>query len=84
MKRLVLSSMLLFSLALPGAGALAMQEATLAENILTTNLSDKEAEPASEPTHALPEISIVDLSLFGVISLGIIGLFWIRRHTSEL
>jgi hypothetical protein len=25
-----------------------------------------------------------DLSIFGVISLGIIGLFWIRRHTSEL
>ena len=25
-----------------------------------------------------------DLSIFGVISLGIIGLFWIRRHISEL
>ena len=28
--------------------------------------------------------SALDLSLFGVISLGIIGLFWIRRHTSQL
>ena len=29
-------------------------------------------------------ISAQDLYLFGVISLGVIGLFWIRRHTSEL
>lgn len=29
-------------------------------------------------------VSALDISLFGVISLGIIGLFWIRRHTSEL
>ena len=28
--------------------------------------------------------SALDLSLFGVITLGVIGLFWIRRHTSEL
>ena len=84
MKRLILSSIFLFSLALPGAGALAMQETSLAENILTTNLPDKEAEPATEPARALPEVSTADLSLFGVISLGIIGLFWIRRHTSEL
>lgn len=28
--------------------------------------------------------SIQDLSLFGVLGLGIIGLLWIRRHTSEL
>jgi hypothetical protein len=28
--------------------------------------------------------SALDLSLFGVITLGVVGLFWIRRHTSEL
>lgn len=31
-----------------------------------------------------PNASALDLSLFGVISLGVIGLLWIRRHTSEL
>ena len=81
--------MLFFSLALPGMAALAMQEATLAEtvladNLLTNNLPENDAEPAIEATRALPEVSIVDLSLFGVIALGIIGLLWIRRHTSEL
>jgi hypothetical protein len=28
--------------------------------------------------------SMQDLSLFGILGLGIIGLLWIRRHTSEL
>jgi len=36
-----------------------------------------------QPTHASSP-SIQDLSLFGVLGLGIIGLLWIRRHTSEL
>jgi hypothetical protein len=31
-----------------------------------------------------PVVSALDLSLFGIISLGVLGLFWIRRHTSEL
>jgi hypothetical protein len=28
--------------------------------------------------------SVQDLSIFGVISLGILGLLWVRRHTTEL
>ena len=28
--------------------------------------------------------SVQDLSIFGVISLGIMGLIWVRRHTTEL
>jgi len=28
--------------------------------------------------------SVQDLSIFGVISLGIMGLVWVRRHTAEL
>jgi len=28
--------------------------------------------------------SVQDLSIFGVISLGIMGLLWVRRHTTEL
>jgi hypothetical protein len=31
-----------------------------------------------------PVTSAHDLSLFGILALGIIGLFWVRRHTSEL
>lgn len=45
---------------------------------LTNNLSPIDAK--TTPIVASPQ----DLSIFGVISLGIIGLFWIRRHTSEL
>jgi len=36
-----------------------------------------------EPLEA-PGVSLPDLSLLGTIALGVIGLFWIRRHTSEL
>ena len=28
--------------------------------------------------------SVQDLSIFGVISLGILGMLWVRRHTTEL
>ncbi|HEY5646529.1 MAG TPA: hypothetical protein VIS76_11330 [Pseudomonadales bacterium] len=36
-------------------------------------------DSAGEKTAALPR-----LSLLGMMLLGVIGLFWIRRHTSEL
>jgi hypothetical protein len=50
----------------------------LAAPILANNLPN--IAENTKPSTA----SAQDLSLFGVISLGIIGLFWIRRHTSEL
>ncbi|MGE0625342.1 MAG: hypothetical protein AB7I04_07515 [Pseudomonadales bacterium] len=52
------------------------------DDILSKNLPVTE-EVAAEPADA-PSASLLDLSLFGVITLGVIGLFWIRRHTSEL
>jgi hypothetical protein len=45
---------------------------------LANNLSD--VAENTLPTTA----SAQDLSIFAVISLGVIGLLWIRRHTSEL
>jgi hypothetical protein len=33
---------------------------------------------------SMPVTSAADLSLFGILALGIIGLLWVRRHTSEL
>jgi hypothetical protein len=32
----------------------------------------------------VPATSAADLSLIGILALGIIGLLWVRRHTSEL
>lgn len=48
-------------------------------NILPDSSSMIPAKLSDQP----PGASALDLSLFGIISLGIIGLFWIRRHTAE-
>ena len=51
----------------------------------TTNiLPSSEGGLTSELDANRPVASALDLSLFGIISLGVLGLFWIRRHTSEL
>lgn len=49
------------------------------------------ATPLTEPEAAITsevdqrsQASALDLALFGVIGLGVLGLLWIRRHTSEL
>ena len=52
--------------------------ASAANNVNKTNnigLGNRSAGPVT---------SAHDLSLFGILALGIIGLFWVRRHTSEL
>ena len=49
-----------------------------------TILPVSESGLATELDATQPVASALDLSLFGIISLGVIGLFWIRRHTSEL
>lgn len=74
MKRLLTTSLLILVV-----GSASAQE----EETLTNIVSNSDALPAevrAQPTGN----SAVDLSLLGVISLGIIGLFWIRRHISEL
>jgi hypothetical protein len=53
-----------------------------AEDIPSNNMSSDTA--MLETTDQAPSASALDLSFFGVIALGVIGLFWIRRHTSEL
>ena len=47
-------------------------------------LSNSESRRSAELDSQTPVASALDLSLFGIISLGVLGLFWIRRHTSEL
>lgn len=57
----------------------------LAEDIPSNNVSSNSGNAAMlETTDQAPSASALDLSFFGVIALGVIGLFWIRRHTSEL
>lgn len=53
------------------------------DDTLSKNLPASERVAPAEPADP-PATSLLDLSLFGVIALGVIGLFWIRRHTSEL
>jgi len=52
--------------------------ASAANNVNKTNNIGLSNRPAG------PVTSAHDLSLFGILALGIIGLFWVRRHTSEL
>lgn len=62
-----------------GAGTPVAEE-SISSNILTETASGTPRQVSNQP----PGVSALDLSLFGIISLGVIGLFWIRRHTSEL
>lgn len=51
----------------------------------TTNILPKsEKVESTERLEPPAAVSAQNLSLFGVIFLGVLGLFWIRRHTSEL
>ena len=54
-----------------------------AENIARM-LPESVDRHAPEQDGTAPVASALDLSLLGIISLGVLGLFWIRRHTSEL
>jgi len=53
------------------------------EETTSKNLPVSSNVVPDEPLDA-PGVSLPDLSLLGTIALGVIGLFWIRRHTSEL
>ena len=70
--------LLLGALALaPGAFAQAQQN--------VTDAAAAAAEIVESPAaRSGLQASAQDLSLFGVLALGIIGLLWVRRHTSEL
>ncbi len=48
-----------------------------------TPLTDPETVVATDAERQ-SQASALDLALFGVIGLGVLGLLWIRRHTSEL
>lgn len=79
MKRRVATLLMVFALS---AGGLlpAVTRASPDEDKLATNLPSSERPHIAESSGA----SLLDLSLFGIIALGVLGLFWIRRHTSEL
>ena len=76
MKRLA-ATCLLLTLTVTPIGVVSAEESSMTD-ILTENDSTAVVETQS------PRPSALDLSLFGIISLGVLGLFWIRRHTSEL
>ena len=82
MKSLAITVLVLL-IAVTPLGAVAADE-SIPEN-MTAILTNPENVSATDPGAATtPIASALDLSLFGIISLGVLGLFWIRRHTSEL
>jgi hypothetical protein len=54
------------------------------EQIVSTETSYPTANAPLSRQSAATATSAADLSLFGILALGIIGLLWVRRHTSEL
>lgn len=66
----------------PGAAVQLLEEPPTAMN--ASNLPEEASMVPAELDNQPPGASALDLSLFAIISLGIIGLFWIRRHTAEL
>ena len=81
--KILSTSLLLLALNL-GPFAATSSVAATADEGMTALAPESEAMTIVELTDQPQAASAVDLSLFGVISLGIIGLFWIRRHTSQL
>jgi len=94
-KRAVGCALLVTLCLMPGI----MSAATTQESAEATNLTtavDHSRDPvvssAAARTVNYPDTSngsinvtsAADLSLFGILALGIIGLLWVRRHTSEL
>jgi hypothetical protein len=65
-------------------GSVDAAEARAAQENTTSILPNSESRRSTELDGQTPVASGLDLSLFGIISLGVLGLFWIRRHTSEL
>jgi len=63
---------------------------TASSNLLSTGVTGTNHEtPATVKHVAMTQAeshtsSVQDLSIFVVLSLGIMGLLWVRRHTSEL
>ena len=75
------ATVLVLFLAVAPLGAAVADERVVPEHI--TSILPKDGVRSNEIEMA-PAASTLDLSLFGVITLGVLGLFWIRRHTSEL
>ncbi len=70
-------------IALAGNTALSVADSGDSSYISKNSLSDSSSNKVAVKAESM-NTSAQDLSIFGVISLGVIGLFWIRRHTSEL
>ncbi len=66
------------------AADLAEADERIAPDNITSILPKSHKQRPTELDPSAPVASALDLSLFGIISLGVLGLFWIRRHTSEL
>lgn len=68
----------------PGMGAVSTTDERALPEDITSIMPITENRPATGLNEQAPVASALDLSLFSIISLGVLGLFWIRRHTSEL
>lgn len=82
MKRRLATLLMVFALGTGGLLPVSVNASPDAENPATNLPSSEHTLTADDPTAT--GASLLDLSLFGVIALGVLGLFWIRRHTSEL
>jgi hypothetical protein len=72
--------------AMPAAAAAAAANGTT-NNV--TSLTEVALEggshaPTGDAARTEPRTTMQDIAIFGLISLGVLGLLWIRRHTSEL
>ena len=82
MKTLAASALVLL-LAFTPMGVSAKEDPAAPDN-MARMLPESTDGHAPEHDGTAPIASALDLSLLGIISLGVLGLFWIRRHTSEL
>ncbi|MGD8829091.1 MAG: hypothetical protein PVF57_00665 [Pseudomonadales bacterium] len=73
-----------FTLALVWAAPRASAAVDATDEPAITRVADTEPLPPRSAAEDASGPNVLDLSLFGIVALGVAGLFWIRRHTSEL
>lgn len=80
--KILAATVLVLLLAVTPLGVAVADEPVASDNI--TSILPNNGPRSADLDTAAPTASALDLSLFGIITLGVLGLFWIRRHTSEL
>lgn len=81
---LILIAVLTGAMPAATAAAAANGPANNVTSLTEVTLEGGSHAPTGDAASTEPRTTVQDIAIFGLISLGVLGLLWIRRHTSEL